>query len=121
MEIVMSKWSKEEKALSDSLFPHRILINLQFGNMQTFLSPDSEVIAWCFENFGETVKPPATMVNRFALMRAPELPHSANGSWMIKTQGRSSVKFFFKEQAHAVMFELRWREEFTHTQNRWRT
>lgn len=113
----MSKWSKEEKALSDSLFPHRILLNLYSISMQKFLSPKTEVFDWCFENFGNTAKPPSSMANLYNVMGV-HLPHDASGDWMIKTQGRSSVKFFFRKEAHAVMFELRWREEFSKNQNK---
>lgn len=109
----MAKWTKEEKNLSDKEFPYRSLITVPpTTNQSFFLSPGNEVLAWCFENFGITAKPPLSMIGQYSRKYA-DLPHEASGAWMIKTSGRNSVKFYFREHSHAVMFELRWREEFS--------
>lgn len=97
-------WSKEEKAISDTLFPYRVMLNVDrySEGSNTFFTPKSEVLNWLFENIGDTVKPPRMLMRNFRT----GLRHSLEGSWMVKTQGRTGYKFYFKNYGDAVAFKL---------------
>lgn len=120
------KWSKEEKALSDREFPHRIMIKAPKTERRMWypapapttpeiLSPKSDIMIWLFENIGHTAKPPVTMMNLFS--RSGEiLVHDASAPWMAKTQGRNGYKFYFRNASDAIAFKLMFAERYSQNQ-----
>lgn len=98
-------WSKEEKAISDTEFPFRVMLNVkQYSNeAANFLKPTSDVLNWLFENIGNTVKAPRILMRNYS---KASLKSSLDGKWMLKTQGRNGYKFYFRNYGDAVAFKL---------------
>lgn len=119
------KWSKEEQALSDRDFPHRVMLRAHkpvrrlwgptpSDPVPEMLSPQSDVMVWLMENVGITAKPTTTMINLFS-RNGVTLVHNASAPWMAKTQGRDGYKFYFRNAADAITFKLMFAERYAQT------
>lgn len=117
----MAKWTHAEKAISDTLFPHRITLAVNRAGLLFYginwasasVGQDTQgFIGWIVDHIGYPIKPDQTFKQWCRMNRKPDPKFNPNHDyrWMMRATGPSAIRIYFKDASMLVAFKLRFSE-----------